>query len=177
MERVKILHRKLMLLSNAYLISFSTLLLVSNLLNNKNAFATTIVLFSLPIFISEFFYQETYPWLALRELRGYEKKHLSDNSRETNVQRPLWLWAVIPIIVLVIYFTDVLYDVISFMPYYLVFGLSVGLISYNWQFVENIKKTYNNSDLTSYVKNYSIIVCGLGIVLFISVVFIIRGVA
>ncbi|EEG77088.1 hypothetical protein [Dethiobacter alkaliphilus] len=175
-ERIKILNRKLMLLSNVYLISFSSLLLVSILLNNKNAIAITMVLFSLPIFISEVFYHETYPWPALRELQDYEKKHFDDGNREIDAQRPLWQWAVIPIIILVIYLTDLLY-VVSSMPYYLVFLLSAGLIADNRRLVEDTKKIYNNPDLTSYVKNYSMMLCGLGIVLFVSVVLIIRGAA
>ena len=178
-ERVKLLRRKQILMANVYIISFSIILLISILLNNRNAIALTIIIFSLPKFITEIFYQGSNPMFCryfsfMGELKDYEKKQLGDKWNKKIFQRPVWMWAIIPIVILMLYFTDVLYYG-SITHLYIVFVFSAMLIAANNGIVDHAKNVDDNAGLSSYLKKLSITSSSVGILLFLTVALIIES--
>lgn len=152
----------------------STLLLVTIQSGNRNAVILIILVLSLPKLISDSFYKGTYPWVyryisAMRKLIDYEREQL-DDKEQANAQTTIWSWAIIPIAVFIVYFTDFLYYQHSL--YLLLFMLSVSLVSSNISLAITTIKVDNNKHLAAYVKKFAVMLSSIGVLVMSAVALI-----
>lgn len=174
MEKLKTLRAKEILGSTVLIVIFSSLLLAGLVTQNKNAVVLTIIVLSLPSFISEVIFKSDLPFYSrifshAAELQAYEKEQMGDRWKSLNEKKPAWMWALILVVIVILYVTDIP-DSGGFSSYHFLFLFSVGLASSIYHNVQQAKKVDRKPDVAAFMNRLAVLCSVFGILVLFFVI-------